>query len=502
MRNLSLNERGSEPTYSSDPARADYACPAYREMAPRWVLVEDVRAGTLRFRAKSDEYLPKFEAEEPVDYASRVLMTFAEDSYASAIVDHTGLVFSEPLHPGPDVPPAILDLVEDIDGEGNHLDVFAASVLDSALHLGHSVILTDHPATDHIGTLKEKRAAQVRPYATLYTAADVLSWETEAVGGAVVLTRIMLREHVAESDGEFGSKSVERYREFRQVVNRDEKTQRARSLGAVTWRLFSQGAEGEPPVEYDSGTLTRIDHIPVRVVYGGEKLGYMHTRPTFFGLALKNVEEAQVQSDYAAVMHKCNVPTPVFIGRQRPPPGSKETIKMGQGIDIPTGGSAMMLEPAGTAIGATRTRMEDIRASMARHGATSGEAIKNLTATEASIQAKQRNAKLVRAARSLQDALEGMQADMAAFMGLKTGGSIQVNMEFSERTLDPQYLRVLLDAYTKDALPLEALMFALKNGKLPDDFSEEDAALRLISEHAATQDATALADNANQAATA
>jgi len=75
------------------------------------------------------------------------------------------------------------------------------------------------------------------------------------------------------------------------------------------------------------------------------------SKPHLYGLALSNVEETQIESDYANVMHKCNVPTPIFIGRNVNE--GAQTTQMGQGIDIPVGGSAMFLEPGGSAIAAT-----------------------------------------------------------------------------------------------------------------------------------------------------
>lgn len=490
LKDITLSEDVTPPSWSSDPLRADYACPAYREMAGRWELVRDVRAGTPRIRAKRDQYLPKFEAETDADWISRVGMTFAEDHYARTVVDHTGLVFSQPIKVGDDVPPQINALLEDIDGEGNHFDVFAQEALDAALHLGHAIIFTDYPVTDGVRTLQDERLARVRPYATLYHADDVLAWRTAVVGGVRVLVHIMLREQSEGMDGEFGVRAVERFREIRQAVAYDDITGRARALGAITWRTFERPEKDAPPVEVDSGTIVGPSRIPARVVYGGERIGFMHTRPHLIGLAMKSIEEVQVQSDYAAVMHKCNVPTPIFIGRQAPPPGTESTIKMGQGIDIPTGGDAKMLEPSGNALSATRQRLEDIRHSIQRQGASAGDATgKTLTVTEAEGIAKQRNAKLTRAARSLQDALEGMLMDMAAFLKLAEGGSVMVNQEFSGQSIDPALLKVYVDAYREGALPLEALMFALQNGRLPDDFMEEDEALRLVANHAAEADA-------------
>jgi hypothetical protein len=150
---------------------------------------------------------------------------------------------------------------------------------------------------------------------------------------------------------------------------------------------------------------------------------------------------------------------------------------MGQGIDIPQGGDAKFLEPSGVALGSTRQHLQDIRAEMRRQGATIGdEAGKVMTATEAAIYARQRNAKLLRAARSLQDAAEGMLADFAAFMGLstsnavKSGGSLKVNQEFSGPAVDEAEATEIGAAYDRGALSLVEYRTYLATKQLPETF--------------------------------
>lgn len=492
--------------YSTDPSRPDYACPAYREMAPRWCLVSDIRAGTAMIRAKKDKYLPKFEAETPKDWDARVGMTFVADHYATTLEEHVGLVMADPIKLGEDVPPAIVDLTEDIDGEGNHLDVFAQSALDAALDLGHCVLFTDYPETSNITNRGEERQAKARPYVQLYPASDVLSWRTATVGGVKVLVQIVLREHTSEAEGEFGVEDCVRYREITQVVFYDQFTGRATGLGTITWRAWKKtdpGEGGESSFEEIGigGTIVGPAHIAARIVYGGQKLGTLHSTPHLYGLALSNVEETQVASDYASVMHKVNVPTPIFIGRNtQGMDGTATTVQMGQGIDIPIGGDAKMMEPSGNALNATRQRLVDIQLRMQRQGASTaqGETAKPLTATEAAQTAKAKNAKLRRAARSLQDALEGVLADMAAFMATKggaagviSGGSVSIDQNFAGLTIDPAYLTVLVTAYTNGTLTMEELRYAIQTGRLPETFDPEDV-LDLIAKEAAAQDAAKL----------
>jgi len=492
-------------TWSTDPSRPNYANPAYVRMAPRWQLVEDIRAGTIAIRQKRQFYLPRFEAETIEDWQARVGMTFVMDHYATTITEHVGLVFAVPPKLGQDVPAKIVALTEDIDGEGNHLDVFAETALDNALHQGHCVLFTDYPVADHIKTKADEKTAQVRPYVTLYRASDVLSWRTVTVGGVKTLVQIVLRESGTDANGEFGTQPVTRYREIKQDVYYDQITGRATGLGAITWRAWKEKSAATPSdtapnasiaddafVPDGQGEIKGPTRICARIVYGGQKVGYLESIPHLMGLAFSNIEETQVASDYANIMHKCNVPTPIFIGRNTSPDANGQTVQMGQGIDIPQGGDAKMLEPSGVAINATRVRIEDLRAQMRRQGATTGdETGKVMTAIEAKIYAKQRNAKLQRAARSLQDALEGVLSDMAAFMGLPDGGSVAISQNFSEEGIDPTYLTVLVTAYAQGALPLDALLHALETGKLPDDFSSTDSALKLIADEMARQDAAA-----------
>lgn len=490
--------------YSTNPARVDYACPAYVNQAPAWQVVDDVRNNWRVMRKQKETYLPRFESESQKDWEARVALTFPKDHYASTLEEHVGLVFGTAPQLDKDVPAKLRELCEDIDGEGNHIEVFLETAFDSALHFGHSVLYTDYPPAAEFKNKQDERRAKARPYAQLYRAPDVLSWEEVAIGGVKVIVKIKFRETTTKSFGEFGVTEVSRFREVKQDVEYDLVTGTALALGAITWRTWEEetqsGTTGEAPSELgakplDNGTIIGPAQIPIRVIYGGRKLGTLNTIPHLLGVALTNVEETQVESDYAHVMHKCNVPTPVFVNRDIPE-GGNNTVKMGEGIDIRgQGANAFFLEPAGVAIGATRTRIEDIRAHMRRMGATSADlGDKTMTAREAGIYAKQRDAKLKRGSRSLKDAGEGMLADMASFLNLdtgnsvKSGGSLIISQDFAGQTIDPAYLSVLVQAYVANAFPLEALLYAMKNGRLPDEFSAQDEALKLLAGEIARQE--------------
>lgn len=493
-------------TYN-DTSSPSYRDADYIEQRVYWDLCQDVKAGTAVLRDKKDTYLPRFDGESVQDWAARVKLTFADNHYDQTLADHVGLVFAKDPALGSDVPEELTAFAENVDGENTHLVVFAKQFFETALDYGFALILTDYPPVPQGKRLTkaEGKAMSLRPYWSIVRGDQVVNKHHVSVGGRRVLTRLVIEEHYDKEDGAFGSKVMTRYRVFRQEVTYGAPVSgleaRATGTGAVTyevWEKVKQEQDGaESYVIVDSGTIDGPDRIPVAVCYGGPKLGVMRSRPHLLGLAYTNLEETQVKSDYAQVMHKCNVPTPIFIGRPELPPGQagNDVVKMGQGLDLPLGGDAKMLEPTGVALNATRERLNDIREQLRRQGAwvREGSTGPSMTATEAAQVAKRTMARLVTAARSLEDALEQALADAASFMGISLedsvgeegGGSVEVNMDFGAVSIDPQLLTVYTSMYNAGALPLDALLFAAKHGHLPDEFDAEEAALEAEAAEAA-----------------
>jgi hypothetical protein len=462
----------------------DYECDAYRAQRPAWRLCQDVKAGTVRLREEKATYLPRFPSESPTQWDARIKMTFVRDYYAQTLADHVGLVFTSAPKLDEDVPEQLEELLENCDGEGTHWEVFAQQAMSTQLDYGHVIIVTDYPDTTDIKTKADEEAAQVRPYWTYYCADDVTSWRTAAVGGVVTLTQVTFRERAAKPEGEFGSKAETRYRVLKQAVTYDQISGRATGLGAMTWEIWTEienltTGEKTYALTY-SGNIVGPKKLPIRIAYGGPKVATLHSEPHLYPLADTVVELTQVMSDYANVMHKCNVPTAIFIGRPQTAHGT--AVVMGEGMDIPLGGDAKWLEPQGTALNSTEKRILNLEMQLRRQGAFISEPQGTMTATEAALYAKQRSAKLVRAARSLQDALEGALQDMGSFIGLdeESCGSIEFDLNFGISSVDATLLNVYVNAYKEGALPLEALLTALKDGKLSDEFDVEDAAIEML----------------------
>lgn len=470
-----------------DASSPDYRCKAYQRALPFWQLCKDMKAGTQAIRGNRLTYLPKFENEDQKDYDARVYMTFANDHYAQTLSDHVGLIFAKMPELADDVSDTMEALLENIDGEGTHWQVFLQTAMEAALDQGHAGILTDYPENT-AKNAKQATAMKLRPYCTLYHAEDIISWKTVTVGGIRVLVQVVLREDFEADDGNYGAVSRQQYRVLKQEVLRDD-FGTVLGLGTVSWELHREIPTSATDKTLklqmvSSGTVkTNAPEpvIPFRIIYGGPRIATLETLPHLLQLAYINLQETQLESDYAMVMHKCNVPTPVFIGRQTMNGKKGVPIQMGKGIDIPVGGHAMFLEPTGVALKATRERLNDIREQMKRQGAFVMEGLtgKTMTATEAALYMRQRNARLVRSARSMQDATEGMMQDLASFMQNEVPGSILFDIEFASN-FDTAFAALCLQAYTAGVLPLEATLTVLATGKLPEDFNPEDIAIRMM----------------------
>jgi hypothetical protein len=463
----------------------DFRCAAYNTMSLDWEIVDDLKGGTRKIREKAGMYLPRFENEDPKDYDARLKMTFANDHYEQTLEDHVGLIFARMPKLSEDVSDSVAELLENVDGEGTHWQVFLQQVCMKAADYGHAAIYTDYPSygdgTER-PTIGEAQRANLRPYWTCYSAKDIPNWRVTTVGGVKLITRVTLREDHEEEDG-YGVRLCDQYRVVTQEVKYDANGV-ARSLGGLSWELFREvkDANGVASLtRVDGGAIKGPQYIPLRVVYS-VKVGVLQSKPHLLQLANTNIQETQVESDYATIMHKCNVPTPIFIGR--PKAQQDEPIAMGYGIDIPVGGSATMLEPSGAALGATRTRLEDLRAQMRRQGAFMHEAsTTKMTAEEAALYARQRNARIVKLARSLQDGAEGAMEDFVSFLPAETvpSGSITVEMDFGMK-FDTAFVGLCLLAYEKGVLPREEALVALATGKLSENFDAEEIAIQMMAE--------------------
>lgn len=385
----------------------------YSDFAKRRVIYQDVIAGTLRLRAKDEKYLPKFPKESQKAYEFRRDMATLFNLTKKAREMMVGMVCQSEIELQEDVASEIKDLAENINNEGDHLDVFARKAFESAFE-GYAVVLVDAPATVAADSEQERNLG-LRPYWVLYTADQIWNWRfrINAISKKKELEMIVLREDTDEPHGRFLSKNVTRYRVFNLIRN---------NVYWQLWREVEIDGLGQKKVRLEaSGEIPRLTQIPVGI------LGEFGMSPALLDVALKNIEHFQTYSDYKSNMHKANVPIPVrkgsAVGDASVPIGSDIMIT------VPADGDFFFAEPAGKALGSTRDALIDIQQAIARLTMSllaEKTANVDLTATEAIIDNVGETAELRVMARNLQDCFELCFGHTAEYLGKPRvqGGSI------------------------------------------------------------------------------
>ena len=251
-----------------------------REMAKRWVLIEDLLEGTERLRAKRREYMPQEPLEESSQYDVRLKRAYLFPAYEDTIEKLSAKPFVKPVvRIDGDLPEELEAIETDADLEGSSLTTFAQELFETGLNYGLVHVLVDHTVTESGLTRAEEISSGARPYFVNIIPSNLLRWEWERRAGKKVLTRICIQEkrNVFIGDEEEEVVDVRVWTEEDVAVYRRDK---------------DTGEYGllEEPLPNTLGT------IPLVTTYFN-KTGFMQAKPPLFKLAETNLEHYQVYGD-------------------------------------------------------------------------------------------------------------------------------------------------------------------------------------------------------------
>ena len=135
------NHPNKKPTVASPSS-------AYLRMAPRWRMIDVLLGGTEAMRAAGKEFLPQYDNESDKNYQSRLQRATLLNMTEQTLDTLAGKPFREAIVLDEDVPTQIEDLAEDVDMQGNNLQVFARSWFREAWAKGFSHVLVEHPTPE------------------------------------------------------------------------------------------------------------------------------------------------------------------------------------------------------------------------------------------------------------------------------------------------------------------------------------------------------------------
>lgn len=243
----------------------------FNSMSDYWAMISAILGGAKTMRAAGQRYLPKFPQETQDDYEFRrknakftnVFRDIVENLAAKPFTEEVELVDDSASEP-------IKTLVEDIDGKGNHLHVFAQSTFFNGIANAITWILVDYTkGVPPQATIAQEKALGARPWWVQIPPQRLLAIYSDTVGGVEVFTHARILEPIVQRSG-FGEVSKNRVRVFDRVQLDDG------TYAPATWTLYEEqdvaGSVEKQWIEIDAGPVT-IGIIPLVPFVTGRRIG-------------------------------------------------------------------------------------------------------------------------------------------------------------------------------------------------------------------------------------
>jgi len=377
----------------------------YDKNQPKRDLFRAVIGGTDTVREGTTKYLPKYPDELDAEYKARLIASTIDGVVADG---HQGLV-GKVFHEDPDTSKVKIDdaILQNIDNEGNKFAVFAKRAFADAFD-GHSVIVVDAPNSDvPVRSLEDERTMGIRPYWRIYQAKDVINWRWDVDETKQTrLALLVLKECPEVPDGEFGTKTVERYRVYR-------------NTGTVTQELWEkvEGTVSTVGTEYvqvmPPMAMPKLLAIPAAII------GKLEAEPWLLNESRLEIKAYQKESSFDIIEY-LSIPVFYTVGYS-----GEEPISLGAHTHVRLEGEKAQIGFASIdAAGHTslKATIDGIKQEIAgKLDALSTETMptnQEQTATEVVSDDSKSQARLIVWARQLEDALNRALQFTGQFMGM------------------------------------------------------------------------------------
>lgn len=378
---------------SLDPSTTSMA---YEVMRPRWSKMDNLLAGTEGMRGAGRARLPQHAAESDDAYAERLGRATLFNMTEITLDALTGRPFSDPVERSEEIPESMEALLDDIDLQGNNIDVFGREWFRGGLAKGFDAVLVDFPRTSNMAgrTIDDDRREGVRPYWVSIPAENIIAGSSEIINGRETLTHVRFREEEIRRHG-FAEVAECRIRVFDLVrpgepvvlqghigvppggfrdaetmIEDNESTMVSFRDSRVMVTIYSEDLtkkEDDPERWYVSDLFFMdIPAIPL-VIYYAERDGFLLSKPPLSDLADKNIAHWQSDSDQTMILTVARFPILASSGKI-----DESKIKIGPhnwlNTEDPTG-KWYYVEHSGAAIEAGRKELESLERQMSEYGA-------------------------------------------------------------------------------------------------------------------------------------
>ena len=429
--------------------------PEYSKNLTKWQLMRDALAGEVA----KEKYVPKLSDQEAEEYSAYVGRAEFYNATARTQVALTGLLFAKP--PKVELPEALKTIGENISLDDDTLEALAKNIANECLSVGRCGVLVDLPSVEKADYSKlEAERLNLRAYATLYKAENIINWKTTKINGSNVTSLVVLTETYAEpTQDEFVDNIKTRYR----VLDLHE--------GYYRQRVFSETKAGNFEVVseiYPSANGQKLEYLPF-TFFNVNDLKTSVEKPPLLDLAKVNISHFRSEVDLEHGTHFTALPTPYVTGYQGE---SSEKLKIGStAVWVINDPSAKVgfLEFSGAGLSTLENRIAVKEKRMSILGARLLlDEKKTAEATETLQMRKSgENAVLTNVASTISEGVVSFLKDIAFFENIASENLIyEINTDYNLTMIEPQLLAQIIAGIQSGDIPNEVLYDALLKGEL------------------------------------
>lgn len=235
--------------------------PDYLWWKPEWDAIRDCMQGERAVKERGVEYLPGLDSDFGTSYETYKQRAVFVNMTARTVVGMVGTVFRRPIKVGK----VKKEDLENVTLDGLDLNLYAKKLCFEVASVGRVGVLVDVP-----------KGGGDRPYMTEYLAENILSWRSEVINGREVLTYVLLREIVDNSQLLNGDAFINLDTDYANASLRARYRVLLLNNGVYTQRVYDLGdtATNRNPTftgqTYEEITPTRngntLDYIPMVII--------------------------------------------------------------------------------------------------------------------------------------------------------------------------------------------------------------------------------------------
>ena len=272
---------------------------AYRSMASKWVVVDDLMAGADHIRKKGKIYLPQELGESDAAYERRLARSVLYNLYKRTVQTLVGYTFSAPVTVS-NAPAELEYLQYNFNGTGRSITEVAAELFKDAIHLGVSHLYVDFPKTDVNAVMNPIDFAELglRPYCVQVNPRGVIGWRVDYNNGFNTLNEVRILEEIIEED------------DYVEVLK-----ERVRKIEPDFISVYELNVGTDDPENWElvDGYVNTLGKIPLLTTYGNY-IEPMVGHPVLADLAELNLAHYRSLSDQINILHIARVPILVAAG--------------------------------------------------------------------------------------------------------------------------------------------------------------------------------------------